>query len=129
MTAAVYRRTHCGSFSVYGYMGVNDDHFTNAYLRSSGDGSSCPDVIEISIDMFSPLVRAVAVRCAISPLPPESSFEAVVSAVVERMISGDQFLPFKLGDAVVRVGMDLPSGTINFYIGDRLVGETTGWTS
>ena len=124
---AAFWRIHCGSFVLNGYMGKVNDWLTDVYTRCMG-GSAFPDVIAISADMFSPLVRAVAASMVISPLPPGSDLQAVVDAVVERIVKGDQFMPFKLYGSVVRIQKDLPDGTINFYIGERLVGETIGWT-
>lgn len=116
---------NCGSFYHHGLYGSMDDLLTRVYLSSGRDDAVYPTLVKMSRDVFEFYIRARGRTDR-----PHSNPAGSTIAEFVLHLSSDEGKPAKsnrLYDADVLWSKDVPDGTALFYIGDELVGETTGW--
>lgn len=116
---------NCGSFYHRGLHGSADDLITRCYLSSGRDDGAYPTLVKMSRDVFEFYIRAQH-----KVGQPHSDPAASTIAELALHFSRDEAKPLKpnrLYDADVIWSKDVPDGTALFYIGDELVGETSGW--
>jgi len=116
---------NCGSFRVYGLYGTASDLITRCYLSSGRGANDYPTLVKMSRDVFEFYIRARGLFGRGFPDPAASTIAELVLHLIDR--PANSIKPSRLYDAEVSWSKDIPDGTALFFIGDELVGETTGW--
>jgi hypothetical protein len=114
---------------VNGYRGSSDDLMTRAYLSASRGPDQYPTRIVMSLDVVESYIRGAAQM--LMPTPRDSTTAAFVEHVAKAIMSGGyaHLGPLRFLDATVEFDRDIPPGRMDFYIGDELVAELSGWTA
>lgn len=114
----------CGSFQFNGYLGTHDDKLTHAYLLCHEDGRT-PTRLIMSGDVLRGYLTACYHGNRPNVLPHKATVDVMLSYFARSMVKR-KIEPPRFFDATIDVDTTT-RGQCDFYFGDVLVAETSGW--